>query len=386
MLLTDGGDSCILKIQTKRNDINNAQIYSILMTYIDVIMIEYCQKEGTIMKIKLLIATPDTDYAEFLSSRIAERHMDAADVSVCSSLEGLQDSLMDRKFDAALLEASLLEGADLCNIQLPLLLWTEDMNASDTLDTFKKIRKYQRVSSIVSCVQEQYAKVATDGRGFDQDKAHISVVWSPAGGVGKTTVALAYAAKKVSEGKRVLYLDLELFSSSSVYFDETGKGISTIFEMLENHEGNIKILIQGIRRYNSETGIAYFCRPDNFDDMNILTSENVSVLIDACACAGATDELVIDMSCLCDERTQRIFDLADRVFLVTDMTTTSQTKLYQFATQHHIFENIRNKAIHIANKSAALGEPLTDTVISLPYVQTANAAIVYRTLVSYRFE
>ena len=336
------------------------------------------------MKVKLLIATTDADYAEHLSSRISERHADAADVSVCSTPEGLQDLLATKKYDAALLDAALIEGADLSNIQLPLLLWTEEEDVPELAATFGKIRKYQRISSIIAGVLEHYAKVSTGVCSIDSEKAHITAVWSPAGGVGKTTVALAYAARKISEGKQVLYLNLELFSSAPVYFDEIGKGISTIFEMLENNEGNIKMLIQGIRKYSSDAGMAYFCRPDNFDDMNILSTENIDVLINACA--GVTEELVIDMSCICDERARQIFGLADRVFLVTDTTGTSQIKLSQFATQHHIFDNIRNKAVHIANKSAAATESLTDIAVSLPFIQSVDALTIYRALSGYRFE
>ena len=336
------------------------------------------------MRIKLLIATPDTDYSEHLSSRISERHADDVDVSVCSSAECLRDLLSERKFDAALLEAPVIDSVDLQNIQLPLLLWSEDGNTPDEAVTLTKIRKYQRVSSIVSGVLEHYAKVSNDGCGFDPDKAHITAIWSSAGGVGKTTVALAYAARKISEGKQVLYLNLEPFSSVPVYFNETGKSISTIFEMLDNREGNVRMLIQGVRRYDSDVGVAYFCSPDNFDDMNILSAENVAALIDACA--GVTEELVIDMSCVCDERARQIFGYADRILLVTDTTVTAQIKLSQFTTQHHIFERIKEKTILVANKGAAVSEPLTDTVISLPYVQSADVSAVYNTLSGYSFE
>ena len=333
------------------------------------------------MRIKLLIATLDTEYAEHLSSRISARHTEAIDISVCSSPESLQSFLSARKFDAALLEPSLARDADLSNIHLPLLLWEEDENTENMEIALMKIRKYQRISSIVAEVLEKYAKVSSDGCGFDPDKAHITAVWSPAGGVGKTSVALAYAAKKISEGKQVLYLNFEQFSSVPVYFTESGKSISAVFEMLENHEGNVKMLIQGIRRYDSNTGVAYFCRPDNFDDMNILSTENVTVLVDACA--GATDELVIDMSCVCDERARQIFGFADQILLVTDTSIIAQIKLSQFTSQHHIFERIKDKAVLVANKGAETIEALTDTVISLPFVQSADVSAVYHALSGY---
>ena len=336
------------------------------------------------MRVKLLIATPDADYSGYLASRISECHADVFDVSVCSLPERLPDILSARKFDAALMEAPFIESADMQNIQLPILLWSEDESVPDTAKTLKKIRKYQRISSIVAGVLEYYAKVPAAGCGFDPDKAHITAIWSSAGGVGKTTVALAYAAKKISEGKQVLYLNLEPFSSVPVYFSDSGKSISTVFEMLDNREGNIRMLIQGIRRYNSDVGIAYFCRPDNFDDMNILSAENVAALIEACA--GVTEELVIDMSCVCDERARQIFGFADLILLVTDTTATAQIKLSQFTTQHHIFEHIKDKTILVANKGAAVSEQLTDTIISLPFVQSADVSAVYSALSGYSFE
>jgi len=336
------------------------------------------------MRIKLLIAATEGDYAEHLSNRISECHGDAFDVNVCSSREHLQELLSSKKFDAALLEASFTEGADLSGIHMPLILWEEDASLSDAQAALRKIRKYQRISSMAADVLEKYAKAAADGRGSEPEKAQTTAVWSPAGGVGKTSVALAYAAKKASEGKQALYLNLEAFSSVPVYFGDTGKGISAVFEMLENHEGNVSMLIRGIKRYDSETGVAYFCRPDNFDDMNILSAENVAELIDACA--GVIEELVVDMSCICDERARQVFECADRVLLVTDPTNTAQIKLSQFAAQHNVFERIKGKAVLVANKSAAVYDSPTDAIITLPLVQSPDAAAVSSALSGCSFE
>jgi len=330
------------------------------------------------MRVQLLIATTDADYTEHLSENITERYADVISVSVCSSAERLRELLSTRKFDAALLEAPMSDGADISSIRMPLCLWTEDNNSPDIAGSCEKIRKYQRISSIVAEVLGKYAKVSTGGRGFNSEKVQITAVWSPAGGVGKTTVALAWSAKKASEGKQVLYLNVESFSSVPVYFPETGKSISTVFEMLENNAGNIEMLIRGIRQTDKGTGVSYFRQPENFDDMNILSSENISTLVEACA--GVTEELIVDMSGICDERTQQIFRLADKVLLVTDMTPAARSKLEQFAAQSGVFQTIREKAILVANKGAAIDKPIVDEVIKLPLVQSADANEVYNTL------
>ena len=336
------------------------------------------------MKIKLLIATGDINYAEHLSNALSEKYADTFYVSVCRTSEKLQETLAAQSFDAALFSLPMIEGAALGTIRLPMLLWDDSESAIGAWTDITRIRKYQRITAIVGDILENYAKVSTLGPCLDSEKANITAVWSPAGGVGKTTVALACASQKAASGGRVLYLNLEHFSSSPTYFSNIGKSISSVFEMLEKSEGNIQVLIRGILCNDPETGISYFCRPDNYDDMNILSVEDIASLI--VACAGIADELIIDMPCICDERAKQVFAYADRVLLVTDSAETTHTKIRQFATQHSIFEYIRSKTTLVANKDASPIEPFFSEAIRLPHVRSSDAAIVFKTLSGSIFE
>jgi len=331
------------------------------------------------MKVKILIATSDKIYTGHISEYISENHADTMEVSVCNTLKGVCDMLSSRKYDVALMDTSLIKNANTESVQLPMLLLSEH-DADELPEQFIRINKHQRISSIVAEVFEQYAKVSGNRRSCGL-KANITAVWSPIGGSGKTTVTLAYCASKASEGKDVLFLNLESFSSIPAFFNARGKSISTVFEMLDSGEGNVKMLIQGI--CCQENGIAYLCPPDNFDDISILSASNILELLTSCA--EITEELVIDLSCACDERTRQIFDLASRVLIVTEPTTLAQVKLYQFTTQNDVFETIKEKATIVANKGATLIEPVTDSVISLPLVDATDATIVANALKDYSF-
>jgi len=338
----------------------------------------------TVLRVKLLVATTDESYAGHLSNHISSHHADVIDVTVCRTPERFGELLKSSTFDAALLDEGMADKTELGGIRLPMLLWAEDNSTTGIAESLSRIRKYQRISSIVADVLEQYAKASPNDHNGDNGKARITAVWSPAGGTGKTTVALAYAAKKASEGKQVLYLDLEPFSSVPSFFHEPGKSISTVFEMLGTSEGSITTLIQGIRRCDSNTGISYFCHPVNFDDMNILSAEDVITLLGACS--AVTEELVIDMSCVCDERTRLTFELADRIFIVTDPAHTVQAKLQQFSTQHNVFTLIYEKVTFIANKGATPFEPFADSTIRLPFIQSQREDVVYKALSGCGFE
>ena len=328
------------------------------------------------MRIKLLIATIDLLYAKLISDNISQYHADKINVSICSSLEGVQEALTKQKYNVALIDTTLIEHVDTTSIHLPLLLWSENEDPFDLAEPFGKIDKYQRISSIVAAVLEQYSKLSKKNHNPDLQEAKVTAVWSPAGGVGKTTIALACALSKAADNKKVFYLNLEYFSSIPDYFRENGKSISSVFEMLENHEGDIKMLIQGISCFDN--GITYLCSPDNYDDLCILSSENVQDLVTACA--ALSDELVIDLSCICDARTNKVFELADSVLLVTGQTNTAETKLAQFMSQNSVFESIKEKVTLVANKGASIHAPLTESMISFPYVHFGDARAISKEL------
>ena len=336
------------------------------------------------MKTQLLVATIDSDYAEHLSNILSEYHSDVIDVSVCGTPEYLKEQLLTRKYDIALLDAAMIEEGSLASIRLPLALWSENEHSSEIPDGIKRIRKYRRISSMVGEVLELYAKGLKSVSGAGSKRARVTAVWSPMGGVVKTTAALAYAERKTSEGKQALYLDLQPFSSVSAYFADSGRSISSVFEMIETEEGDVGMLIRSIWQQDSESGITYFCRPENFDDMNIIAPENISVLVDACS--EMTDELVIDLSGSCDERTRTVLDLADKVLLVTDSSLIAQIKFSQFVSQNNVFERIKEKTILVANKGAAFSKSLVDAVVHLPLVQSTDSATVFKTLSTISFE
>ena len=332
------------------------------------------------MKIKLLIVTSDIDYAEHLSNILAEKYADTFEINVCSSSDRLRDLLVVGRFEAALFDREFLPLISQSAIQLPLELIDESGNAGEDND-FKKILKYQRISSIVGNILENFADSGKIINEFNLYKAKITASWSPAGGSGKTTAALAYAANKALAGKQALYLNMENFSSIPVYFQETGKSISKVFEKLES---NVHMFLAGIRQQDSGSGISYFSGPENYDDINILTSDDIERLIEACA--SVTDELVIDLPSRCDERIEKVFDFCDTVLLVCDPSVTSQAKLRQFISQHNIFEKIKLKTVIVNNKGANTANVDISRTIQLPLVQSADPISIFKTLSDGNFD
>ncbi|MCL2162879.1 MAG: hypothetical protein FWH55_00500 [Oscillospiraceae bacterium] len=326
------------------------------------------------MKIRLLIATADKDYTDHLSSTLSKRYADTIELNVCSSIERLKDLTSANRYDAALIEPDFTSGVNPGSIQAPFVL-IDELEQSVEGGGLKSIRKYQRISSIAGQVLEGCAEAGKGAGGAGAYKAQITAVWSPTGGVGKTTIALAYAADRASSGKMTMYLNLENFSSTSVYFPESGRSISKALEKLES---NLRLFLMGIRQQDSGSGILYFCGPENYDDIRILTEEDVEKLIDACA--AEIDELVVDLSSQIDQRVVKTFSMADKVLLIADPSNSSQAKINQFICQHNVFGQIQPKAILVNNKGARSAEERIHKTIMLPLVQTTDPISVFKTL------
>lgn len=333
------------------------------------------------MKIKLFLASGDKDYLDHLSRVLADKYADVFEVRLSTSAARMSEMLQSGQFDVALITPDFAADAELSRVRLPLLLSDGQLLAGGLASELHHIPKYQRISTMVGTVLEKYAEKGHAFGGFGADRARITAVWSPCGGTGKTSVALACATRRVAAGKQTTYLNLENFSSTSVYFPENGKSISTVFG---RPEVDLTMLLMGIRQQDSGSGILYFCGPNNYDDMNILTADELTLLVTACA--TGTEELIIDLASQCDERVWKIFELADTVLLVCDASAASRVKMQQFINQHNIFQQIHEKSVLIANKGSCAEQGTFRWSLQLPMVQSNDAISVYKTLSGSSFE
>ena len=329
------------------------------------------------MKIRLLIASENREYNEQVVSVLSERYSDTFDLSVCTGREGLEKVIKTKKIDVAISTPSLYEWVCNTAIRLPILLW--DGQDGTNIDGAPVIQQYQRISSIASQVMELYSTVAPQGKSMGSENSQITVVWSPIGGCGKTTVALAYAAQMVSEGKKTLYLDLESFSSVPVYFPSGGKSISTA---LGSNNGNLELLIQGIRQQDSGSGIYYLGIPDNYDDISVLEVEDAKALIEGCV--KNVDCLIVDLSSEFNDKIRSLLELADRVLVVTGPGIRSQKKLDQFVTQNDLYEVISDKTILVANKGARKPDGRWGGIVTLPVIKSDNPVVIYKSLSNHK--
>lgn len=334
------------------------------------------------MKIKLLLAISDKNYSEHLVDVLMKKYEEEFELNICSSATLLNNTITANDFDIGLFDEIMLEGVNLQKIKLALLLWDEKA-IGEAFEDLKKVYKYQRISALVSEMLSEYALVAPRGMGIGggKNKAKVSVFWSPAGGTGKTSVAIAYAARRIISGATVTYISFEHFSSVPAFFSGEGRSISSVLERMDR---NLEIQMKSIRQQDGKSGIMFFVQPDNFDDINILSANDIENLISAAA--TDVDELVVDLPSICDEKTLAAFRLADQVMLVTDLSPISAAKTNAFINQNTAYGLIKDKTVMVLNKGARTNKATSEPTIKLPLVQSSDPAIVYKTLSASSFD
>ena len=333
------------------------------------------------MKIQLLIATADNDYSEYLSNTLSAKYADTFAVELCFTQEKLSDILSAKKYGVLLVEPEWIPVLLRHNVKLVLALTSEHSSLSEPVLNVTQIEKYQCINTLVNDILENYAKVAPSFVNARNSKEKIVAVWSPSGGTGKTSVAIAYATRAASNGSVVTYLSFEQFSSAGMYFDVEGESISKLFERLTS---NAEIVVQNFRQHDDGSGIKYFCPPESYGDINELTKDDMVFLTNTCARAG--ELVVVDLPSFCDKKTQAVLELADIVLLVSDDSKTSSHKLDVFTSQHGFFDIIKHKVRLISNKGAMINDSRFEKVINLPRVQIDDPKCVYKTLSANSFD
>lgn len=322
------------------------------------------------MKIRLGIVSKDSDYINYISSRLSGAYPEDFEVYVYSSVDEITI-----KFDVVILESdSYSEDLKLDSKMVLILSDNEDMAE---LYGYKAIYKYQRISKIVSLILLEFSKADHVGVQHKEGKAAVTAVWSPSGGVGKTSIAVARAIYSSRNNNRVLYLNLENFASTEVYFKEKSH---TLSDALLNGIKNMQAFIKSLGT-DVATGIKYFSPSDNYDDVAVLDKDDIRMVIEAAMVE--MDEIVIDLPAKIDEPIIEVFDLASSILIVDDGSFTSYLKLSQFVNQNDIYINFRNKFTLINNKGAKNQSKDFGNHFNIPILYEDNEYLRANSMVSY---
>ncbi|MBR6095273.1 MAG: hypothetical protein IKP92_09675 [Lachnospiraceae bacterium] len=320
--------------------------------------------------IRIVLADTNMEYLQRLEMVLAE-YKDLA-ISIYSDKAALENALRSKKIDILLFGSSIYEGqVTLSKETLAIMLYDAEEEVPESLISFKKVNKYQRIGNMYQQIMYEYSEYAKNkGVVIGGNKTQAIAFYSPVGGSGKTTLALATALKLAAEGKKTFFLSFEdAPSDGCVLPSNNDKGMSEIAAaMYSNVDYSIKI--QGLLQQKGEN-LFYLKHFDSPNDIYELTGEERSKIIEIIENTKLFDVIVVDMGSSMKADELKIFDLVESIVLVERNTTIANGKLELFLAQAHIVNSCIDKMVRVVNFHMGSGSGVNSEI---PVIGMINAS------------
>lgn len=309
-------------------------------------------------RLKIILADPDNIYVDRLSDFINSSFASTIKLVSCTRkvlLEHyLQASLDD--YDILLINPEFFdEGSEIYKkIKFKIVLTEEKESGGAGCDC---LYKYQTGDSLVKKILELYYNSndfpnAISGCRLTQ----IVSVFSPAGGVGKTSVALGLATHLSQSGKNVFVLSLESLNSTACAFAPSGSdGLTKVLLSLSYNPQLIPARVEMYKSKNQDPEISYFEPTSCFLEISELAADDLLLLLTKIKNEGKYDIIIVDLDSAADNKLVSVLGHSDKVVLVSADDEVGRYKISTFLQHLRKIElddgkDIVGKLIHVLNK------------------------------------
>ncbi|MCG8538978.1 MAG: AAA family ATPase [Clostridia bacterium] len=297
-------------------------------------------------KIHLIIADRDEAYVESIVNYIMNNYSQRFQVSSFTEEQYLLDYLLKNKKNIDILLICPQWYTDLIpREEVSTLIILSDGMMSKEVKNCPVINKYQKGNRLIGNIINCFAESNPDKYYIvnNEKKAKVVAVYSPLGGIGKTSVAVGLSVKSEERGKSIFYLNLENIQSTPSFFHcESSQNLSNILYYIKEKKKNISLKVEGIRCVDSRYNIRYFLPPDSIVDLNEATPNEIQYLIHELKISKDYDFIFIDMSSNMDEKNISILKASDQIILLLSQEDIGITKIESFMNELDIFSKRNN--------------------------------------------
>lgn len=295
-------------------------------------------------RIPLIIADEDPDFLHSLSSYLLEDYGQTFDVLTFSQVEYLDDYLTEQARTGILLISPAMLQTE--TIMQPGLLRILLSNEAGQLEPksrlgranpecgqiFKYLSGPELVKSIMAILSESencLSSVLSTSK-----KTSITAIYSPAGGVGKTTIALGCALQTAWEGKKVFYLNLEGSPSTGLFFEEVqGEGLATVLYYLQAKKENASLKIKALINTDLGSQIDYFAPTESGLELDEEGINALPELFNFLRNSCDYDLIYVDLGNEINTNFFRALDICDFILLINTPDPVCRLKVELFGAE-----------------------------------------------------
>lgn len=300
------------------------------------------------MKIKLAILEKDISYLQRIVSVFETKFSDKFEIYSFSDREITMSSLAESKID-------VLIANDVFEINVAALpkrcgfAYLVDSTDVDTVNDQRAICKFQKADQIYKQILSIYSEKAGSISGLKlDDSTRIVIFNSVSGGTGASSMAAAYATRLATNGKKTLYLNIEKFGSSDLFFAGEGQfDMSDIIFALKSKKANLSLKLESCVKQDAR-GVFFYSQPKIALDMLELNCDEIIRLVSELKLTGSYDYIVIDADFSLDKGYIKVYEQAHEIIWVGDGSELSNSKVFRAYTALTTFE--KNADVPLSNR------------------------------------
>lgn len=307
----------------------------------------------------LVIGDPEEDYVEALVNYLSSEYSFSFKISYFTEEKYLFSYLsgLNGKVDILLI-SPIFYNENLPWDKVKTVILLTDGYLMQKFKNCYVVNKYQRGDNLAARILSIYSEANPDEVNVikEQKTTKIIGVYSPIGGIGKTSIAIGLSMICAEKGLSVFYLNFEDFQSTPIFFDcISEENISHILFFLKAGNKNLGLKIEGVKIKDSQLNISYFAPPESLFEFDEITPEEFRCLIHQMKQLALYDVIFVDMAVGLNTRNQVLFEICNEVLLIVGYDEISKVKIMSFRKELELLLkrrglNLDEKLIPVLNK------------------------------------
>lgn len=307
--------------------------------------------------IKVVILDSDSKYLNRISKAILTNYNDI-ELYVFTSSEVMLKSIDFNNINVLLVNHDLYDLSKVTSDRIAVAYLEE---CGELIDDYRVINKYQKISVIYAQIVSLYETTSMASHNVSKfsDSIKLITYTSFCGGTGTSTLAIAEAISKAKMGYKTLYLNLEYFDTTDIYFENKGNtSFSNLVFEIKKKEKNLSQKLEKILIQDNNSGV-FYCNPSHIllDKLEINNEEDTTLLFEALKRLNF-DYIIIDRNISFTIEERIILKMSDDIRFVVDGRKVTIHKFLKLMNALNLLDereetNICSKIGVIYNKMSA---------------------------------
>jgi cellulose biosynthesis protein BcsQ len=297
------------------------------------------------IRLNVIIGDCDEGYLNAISRFLSSWDEMEYNVISFSKIELLIKYLETTKVDILLISPKFMQGdINLSNAQVTIIN-TPD-RVPENLLKYPHINKYQPGDIVARELISIFSKYSDDEIMVEKNRAGTKVigVYSPIGGIGKTTVSVGLAKEYALKGFKTLFLSLEEMASYSTLLEcDNTNNFSDLLYYIKQKNKNLIMKIEGLRNTDNDSGMDYFSPHHCYKDIHELSTREWMELINYIRDKSNYERIVLDFESNLSDKNMTLIQACDELILLTNMDKIAIAKM------NHLYNSLEKMNINDIN-------------------------------------